>query len=96
MLKRREFLALLASGVVGSTIDVDRLLWVPNVKKIFLPSITRLTTSQILEVELARIFPHINTLFERDDVFYQAFTTRRGTNISGRAIRVPLRTKDDI
>jgi len=28
---------LLASGVVGSTVDVDRLLWIPNRKVIFIP-----------------------------------------------------------
>ncbi len=37
-MRRRDFLRLLASGVVGSHIDVDRLLWEPNKKTIFLPT----------------------------------------------------------
>ena len=36
-LNRRSFLALLGSGVIGAGIDVDRLLWVPGAKTIFLP-----------------------------------------------------------
>lgn len=33
---RRHLLRLLASGLLGSTLDVDRLLWVPGAKRIFL------------------------------------------------------------
>ncbi len=34
---RRAFLRTLAAGLIGSTVDVDRLLWVPSAKTIFLP-----------------------------------------------------------
>lgn len=40
-MNRRQLLKLLASGVVGlasDVIDVDRLLWTPDSKTIFLPS----------------------------------------------------------
>jgi len=41
-MNRRNFLARLLAGVSGAavaaTFDVDRLLWVPGAKKIFLPS----------------------------------------------------------
>jgi hypothetical protein len=72
-MNRRAFLRLLASGVVGHTLDIDRLLWVPGQKTIFLPTEhhTGLTTSQIVAIELERIMPHIRNLFERDDTFYR-------------------------
>jgi hypothetical protein len=37
-MNRRQLLKLLVSGVVGSTIDVDRLLWTPGTRTIFIPS----------------------------------------------------------
>jgi hypothetical protein len=83
-MNRRQLLKLLASGLVGSTLDVDRLLWIPNTKTIFLPSIIKprssLTVSMIMEAELARIYPHIRSLFERDDILYRAIT-RGGVSI---------------
>lgn len=36
---RREFLRLLASSTLAHTLDIDKLLWVPGAKKIFLPSL---------------------------------------------------------
>lgn len=53
MMNRRQLLKLLASGVVGSALDVDRLLWIPNTKKIFLPSdaqIVRLTSDKLFDI----------------------------------------------
>lgn len=38
-LSRRNLLKLIASGVVGHTLDIDRLLWVPGEKTIFIPSL---------------------------------------------------------
>ena len=41
MLNRRGFLALLGLGTAGAmTLDIDKLLWVPGKKTIFLPSTT--------------------------------------------------------
>lgn len=37
-MNRREFIKLLALGVVGQELDIDRLLWVPGQKTIFLPT----------------------------------------------------------
>lgn len=69
-MNRRELLKLLAMGVVGHTLDVDRLLWVPGEKTIFLPPVTGLTLSQVIAVEMERVIPRIRELFERDDIFY--------------------------
>lgn len=39
VLNRRDFLrALLSSTVVAATVDVEKLLWIPGEKKIFIPS----------------------------------------------------------
>lgn len=35
---RRELLKLISAGVIGSTVDIDKLLWIPGRKKIFIPS----------------------------------------------------------
>lgn len=37
-MNRRELLRLLTTGLVGYQLDLDRLLWIPGAKKIFLPS----------------------------------------------------------
>ena len=36
-LNRRQLLKLLLSGVAGSIVDTDQLLWTPNTKTIFIP-----------------------------------------------------------
>jgi hypothetical protein len=68
---RREFLKLLALGVVGHELDIDRLLWVPG--KVFsLPSTARsIPLSEIVAIEMERMLPKIQSLFERDDTFYR-------------------------
>lgn len=70
MVNRRDFLKLISLGVIGHTIDIDRLLWVPGEKTIFIPSTKRITLEQIIALELDRIAPKIATLFERDNFFY--------------------------
>lgn len=80
---RRHFLKLLTLGVAGlhvTEIDVDQLLWVPGKKKIFLPPNpmrTGMSYAQIVDIELQRVIPHIRTLFERDDNFYQILSDKR-------------------
>jgi len=98
-MKRREFLKLLGTGVaglvVGSELDLDRLLWVPNTKKIFLPSRTGLTESQIIAAEFERIVPHIQRLFERDNLFYQVLDG--GMHIrADRDFRIPIDLNNQI
>src|SRR3982750_2842246 len=88
---RRQLLKILLSGAAGHILDLDRLLWIPNTKKIFLPSVTRLTESQIIAVELQRIIPHIRNLFDRDDTFYSLLNSSRSAErVSKRDLDVPL------
>ena len=73
-MNRRTLLRLLASGLVAHTLDVDKLLWVPGKKTIFLPPIIRgraLTLEMINKVQLQIATRNISTLFERDDEFYR-------------------------
>lgn len=92
-LNRRAFIrAILASGV-AHTLDLDKLLWIPGQKTIFLPSKTihRLTASQIIALEVERITPRIRELFERDDMFYRALAHRVTKVDCGiEPIRIPL------
>jgi hypothetical protein len=37
-MNRRELLKLVGLGVVNHTLDLDKLLWIPGQKKIFIPS----------------------------------------------------------
>jgi hypothetical protein len=72
-MNRRQLLKLLALGVAGHTLDIDRLLWVPGSKTIFLPSTNpSLSLSEIVAIELERIIPHLRTIFEREDTFYSS------------------------
>lgn len=88
-MNRRNFLRLLAAGIVGHELDIDRMLWVPGAKKILLPSKLGLSTAQIISSEMERIIPTIHTLFEKDDMFYQTIG-RRSVISPERSIRVPL------
>lgn len=77
---RRFFLRLIASGALGATLDVDKLLWIPGQKKIFLPPLPRLnilSNVEIVAMELERILPHMKSLFERDDIFYRTISEMR-------------------
>jgi hypothetical protein len=89
MVNRRAFLRILALGVIGHELDIDRLLWVPGSKKIFLPS-PGLTESQIIAAEWSRVIPTIRTLFERDDTFWKLINKRELPTVSSREMRIPL------
>src|SRR5262245_23926245 len=96
-MRRRDFLKLIVSGAAGLELDLDRLLWEPNKVTYFLPTerpwIYRPTTSQIVALELERILPKIQQLFEQDDLFYRAIRSREVEKISSRPMRVPLEQK---
>lgn len=89
-MNRRELLKLILSGAAGHALDLDRLLWVPGSKKIFIPSGKHLSYAQIIAAELKHITPHILQLFERDDMFYRALEKNSVIPMSYRPIRVPL------
>jgi hypothetical protein len=88
MANRREFLKLLSLGVIGHTLDIDRLLWIPGEKTIFIPSQKQidfisyvpeakgyLNLSKIIAMELDIIRPKIGELFDRDSYFYSRIIT---------------------
>lgn len=68
--KRREFLKLLALGAIGLELDVDKLLWIPGQKKIFIPS-TRIRFEEIIELEMKRILPLLHNFLTRDNLLYE-------------------------
>lgn len=89
-MNRRQLLKLLALGVAGHTLDIDRLLWVPGSKTIFIPKPT-LSLSEIVAAEWAAIAPKMHQLFERDDTFYTALLSMKPPHvIGGRDLRIPL------
>jgi hypothetical protein len=94
-LSRRSFLlSLIASGVAYHTLDLDRLLWIPNEKKIFIPSNTHaLTLSEIVAEEWARVLPHIKYSFERDDTFYKEMLRKEKDYTTGIIIHDYRRVK---
>jgi len=57
---RRSLLRLLAMGVVGMELDVDRLLWVPGAKTFFLPPARPHTFTHVdwITREALRLFEH--------------------------------------
>jgi len=81
-MNRRQLLKLLAAGGVGSisshVLDIDRLLWVPGAKTIFIPApppvvvaTGHITVAMIEQAYQNIMLPRIRELFERDDVFYK-------------------------
>ncbi len=81
-MNRRAFLRLLALGVAGHNLDIDRLLWIPGEKKIFLPSKEGLSYSQIVDAEMHRILPKLASIFESDSVFYTLLNKRADIGVS--------------
>lgn len=77
-------------GVIGHELDIDKLLWVPGKKTIFLPSSSPLSYSSIVAAEWERMVPRIRTIFEMDNAFYKVFKEGGGTRISSREFTVPL------
>jgi hypothetical protein len=69
-MNRRQLLKLLSMGVLSHALDVDKLLWVPGEKTIFLPTHRGITLNQIIEIEWCRIVAALPGLFEKDDLFY--------------------------
>lgn len=100
---RRHFLKLIALGVVGHELDLDRLLWIPGQKKIFLPqqgvSISELVAVELerVAVELERMIPKLRELFERDDYFYRVLQKQDALIMASemKKMRVPLHTNPD-
>lgn len=89
-MNRRSFLRLLAIGAIAETVDVERLLWIPGQKTIFLPeTIYHPSYSQILAIELERMIPRIKTLFERDTTFY-SILAKGPCDISTRQFSIPI------
>ena len=82
-MNRRAFLRLLALGVAGHNLDIDRLLWIPGEKTIFLPS-KGLSYSQIVDTELLRLYPKLATLFESDSLFYTLLNKRMDIGVSNK------------
>jgi hypothetical protein len=71
-MNRRELLKLISMGALGHALDVDKLLWIPGQKTIFLPPVRPgMDISQIVAIELERILPKVRDLFTRDTVFYE-------------------------
>lgn len=60
---RRGFLRSLLGGAVGlaiaPTLDLDKLLWVPGAKSIFLPAVPRITLAEIDEITRRVILPGV-------------------------------------
>ena len=92
---RRSFFKLIASGVIGYELDLDRLLWVPGQKTIFIPKFTGLGMGQIVALEYERTLLRLRGLFDRDDIFYTHLKNRRVENISNRPMNVPLIIKGE-
>ena len=93
---RRHFLKLIALGVVGHELDLDRLLWMPGQKKIFIPP-QGVSISEIVAVELERMIPKLRELFERDDYFYHVLQKQDALIMASemKKMRVPLHTNPD-
>ena len=87
---RRDFFKLITSGIVAYELDIDKLLWVPGEKKIFIPP-ARLTTSQIIALELERVLPKFRDLFDRDLMFYAMLAKPNLTvEFKGSEMKLPL------
>lgn len=78
MTSRRDFLKLLLlAAPIAAHLDIDKLLWIPGEKTIFIPSGKSLSASDILALELERILPYTKDLFNGDDIFYAFINSKK-------------------
>jgi hypothetical protein len=75
-MNRRDFLRYLIAAPIAAHLDVEKLLWIPGEKTIFIPSGKVLSISQIVAIEFERVLPKIRDMFERDDLFYRELFKR--------------------
>lgn len=87
---RRELLKYLLTTPLATVIDYEKLLWIPG-QQIVVP---QLTASQIWAAEMARMYPRLQSLFERDAVFFsqiQNIDKKKYTIIGGTgSMKMPL------
>lgn len=88
-MNRRDFLKFLIATPIAAHLDIEKLLWIPGEKTIFLPSDGFISISEIVAMELERVIPQMRTLFERDDMFYKALD-RKPIRINNRTMSIPL------
>lgn len=89
-MERRAFLRLLAAGVIGHTLDIDKLLWVPGAKTFFIPSKPKIYARFLTASEMAYASDKLRLLFERDDMFY-SYITKVDKLSSIRNMKMPVR-----
>lgn len=80
-INRRSFFFFSTAALI--TLSTAKLS-LPSPKKI-------LTESEIIITELEAIMPPINSLFDKDDIFYRTIKSQQIIQISSKQIRVPLR-----
>lgn len=89
---RRSFLRLLGMGAIGAaTLDVERLLWVPGAKTIFLPPIEIFTPPVAFDwfaIEALRILENSLVFTQKVNRCYEREFTSAGSLID---VRLPSR-----
>ena len=76
-INRRQFIQLISSGAAAAyTMDLDKLLWVPGEKTIFIPPPRQLIwASQIHKEELSATLEIIKSLPKSDKFLYETIVT---------------------
>lgn len=81
---RRGLLRLLGAGLIGHTLDVDKLLWVPGQKTIFLPPVASYTRLETMDKVLREYYlPGVRRMLERENALYTLMMAE-GIAIKGR------------
>jgi hypothetical protein len=75
---RRRFLQIVSSSAVSAyAFDLDRLLWVPGQKTIFIPPERKLIfASEVAAIELERVYRVVKELFDKDNILYKVLSDR--------------------
>lgn len=84
-MNRRELLKFISLGVIGHTLDLDKLLWIPGEKKIFLPSVTNYSDYIIKYEDLIKLQLEI-IMHGMDSIIGKEITLVKG--IKNRRIRI--------
>lgn len=77
---RRKFLQILSSSALSAyAFDLDKLLWVPGQKTIFIPPERKfIFASEVVAVETELVMGVIEELFQKDNLLYHVLADKPG------------------
>lgn len=87
---RRDFLKYMLSTPVAMTLDVEKLLWIPGEKTIFLPPAPSITMDEVFLIHDTTYGSEISKMFYANNKFYEILKNKQIEVMQGNTLNIPL------